>query len=281
MIKQEYKEHPLICSISGGKDSTAMILFLLENNIDFEPVFLDTGWEHELTYEYLEYLEKMVLKRPITRLRNKKYFDTEKGGYVEMVEKGLFFPSQHRRTCTLNLKVQPIQEYLTELRFKHKKKPINAVGIRRQESQARSILDEYEEKDESIIWRPLISWDKEQIIDIHRKYNVSPNPLDIKGLSRVGCFPCIFSRKKEIKHMYKVYPERFDLIRDLEKSVKEKVLSKNPDNTSVYSFFNRGLIDEVIDWSLGEQYDLFEDDEFENQGCLSWGLCDMGDQTKG
>ena len=70
--------NPVIASISGGKDSTAMLLYLIENNIKFTPVFCDTGWEHPLTYDHLEYLEAM-LNIKITRLRNEKYFQTGGG----------------------------------------------------------------------------------------------------------------------------------------------------------------------------------------------------------
>lgn len=43
----------VVCSVSGGKDSTAMCLWLRENGIPFRAVFCDTGWEAEETYEYL------------------------------------------------------------------------------------------------------------------------------------------------------------------------------------------------------------------------------------
>ena len=49
-----------IVSVSGGKDSTATLLLALETNwqADVRAVFADTGNEHELTLEYLDYLEQ-------------------------------------------------------------------------------------------------------------------------------------------------------------------------------------------------------------------------------
>lgn len=48
-----------LVSMSGGKDSTATALYALETqpreSIQF--VFADTGNEHELTHEYLAYIE--------------------------------------------------------------------------------------------------------------------------------------------------------------------------------------------------------------------------------
>ena len=44
--------------MSGGKDSTAMALLAREREVDnIRYVFADTGHEHAMTYEYLDYLE--------------------------------------------------------------------------------------------------------------------------------------------------------------------------------------------------------------------------------
>jgi 3'-phosphoadenosine 5'-phosphosulfate sulfotransferase (PAPS reductase)/FAD synthetase len=50
-----------ICSVSGGKDSTALYLLMMEyfgNN--FLPIFSDTGHEHPVTVNYVRNLHLMT-----------------------------------------------------------------------------------------------------------------------------------------------------------------------------------------------------------------------------
>ena len=58
-----------ICLISGGKDSTALAIYLRQTKpeLDLEYLFCDTHKELPETYEYLTRLEAF-LGKPITRL---------------------------------------------------------------------------------------------------------------------------------------------------------------------------------------------------------------------
>ena len=48
-----------LVSLSGGKDSTACLLWALDTlpKEDIIPYYIDTKWEHDAVYEYLDYLE--------------------------------------------------------------------------------------------------------------------------------------------------------------------------------------------------------------------------------
>lgn len=62
-----------IISLSGGKDSTAMLLWALEKGEQFdEVIFFDGGWEFPQMHAHIEKLKELV---PITTLRPDKPFD--------------------------------------------------------------------------------------------------------------------------------------------------------------------------------------------------------------
>ena len=63
-----------IVSLSGGKDSTALAIFLRDKIPQLEYVFCDTHEELPETYDYLDRLEAF-LGRNITRLNPERGFE--------------------------------------------------------------------------------------------------------------------------------------------------------------------------------------------------------------
>ena len=61
-----------IVSFSGGKDSTAMLLMMLEKGIQVDEIyFADTGVEFPEMYQYIDKIEKYIGQK-IIRLQPKK-----------------------------------------------------------------------------------------------------------------------------------------------------------------------------------------------------------------
>jgi 3'-phosphoadenosine 5'-phosphosulfate sulfotransferase (PAPS reductase)/FAD synthetase len=275
---------PLLVSLSGGKDSTALALHLRERGYEFEAVFMDTGWENELTYRYIqETLEPLF--GPIRWLKPER-------DMLETIRHKSMFPSRMRRWCTQLLKVLPMQDYCVDVFERTGERPVNAVGIRAAESAKRSTMPEVEEQDEATIWRPIITWTEQDVIDIHARHDVLPNPLYLKGASRVGCWPCIYARKAEVKLLADLDPDRIDLIRDLESEITEaadaRAAAKGETNKHPRTWFmghgpadlggraNAMPIDDVVSWARtgkgGRQFQLIEAPP--EQGCMRWGLCE-------
>nr|DAQ26573.1 MAG TPA: phosphoadenosine-phosphosulfate reductase [Ackermannviridae sp.] len=64
-----------IVSFSGGKDSTAMLLKMIENNMQIDDIiFLDTTVEFPEMYKHIDKVEKYI-GRPITRLKAENDFE--------------------------------------------------------------------------------------------------------------------------------------------------------------------------------------------------------------
>lgn len=310
-----------IVSVSGGKDSTAAALHLRERGIPFAAIHMATGWEHPDTDAYVrDYLPGVV--GPITRLENlPPALPSDVAAECEAIEiiAGLpspsamvrwcahkaMFPSRTIRFCTQQTKVFPARDYMRSL---HPTRAVSVQGIRADESKARADLPEWEPFDgDQETWRPLIRWSVDDVIAIHRRHNVLPNPLYLRGASRVGCWPCIFARKGEIRNIARNDPARILAIRLLEALVNRLDIARH--TARGVSRESRGLsdtawfvarsqtedraqsdgtvkrvhvgrhmpIDQVVAWSRTPgRAERFGDG---NEGCARWGLCDLDGGT--
>lgn len=106
-----------IVSFSGGKDSTAMLLMMIEKNMKIdEIIFLDTGVEFPQMYNHIKKVE-MFINRPITILKSDKsfeyyMFDHIKSRGKNKGQKGYSWSDFRNRWCTSRLKKDVIKKYL-------------------------------------------------------------------------------------------------------------------------------------------------------------------------
>lgn len=124
----------LIVPISGGKDSQATLLYCIDKYgfENLETVFCDTKWEHELTYNHLQYIvDKSGVNYQI--LSSNKY-----DGFVDLCKKKKRFPASQVGFCTIELKIVPMIDYVLSL----EESIIIFQGIRGDESKKRSKMSE-------------------------------------------------------------------------------------------------------------------------------------------
>jgi 3'-phosphoadenosine 5'-phosphosulfate sulfotransferase (PAPS reductase)/FAD synthetase len=215
-----------IISISGGKDSTALLLWALNNltedpSNEIIPVFCDTGWEHKDTYEYLKYLEK-ELNIKIIRLQN------ELGGMREVALHKGFMPNRIMKYCTSELKIKPFKKFIYENFVSKGIDFITLVGVRREESKSRAdyecfavVKETYKRKVFYVkTLMPLAYWTEDRVFDYIKDNGLEVNPLYKRGSKRVGCYPCVNANKYELQMLEPEYIER---LRNLEKEVSEKI----------------------------------------------------------
>ncbi len=108
---------------------------------------------------------------------------------------------------------------------------LNATGIRAEESAARAKMVEREPltlPSGRVIeqWRPLLAWKFDDVVAIHHRHGVRPNPEYFDGAERVGCHPCIFARKDEVRRIAERDPRRIEMIRRLEAVVLERARAR-------------------------------------------------------
>lgn len=203
--------------VSGGKDSAAVLLWVLHKsgipNDQIEATFCDTGNEHAWTYAHVEMLSKKVF--PIETLNPELDF-------FELALDRHRFPSTCARFCTEELKIIPTQLHIAALRVKGFE-VIAVSGVRGDESDDRSQLPEwgYSPILKCFQWRPLIKWSIADVFKIHEENSVPLNPLYACGAQRVGCYPCVMSRKEEIRNIALRFPERIDAIRKAEQAFEK------------------------------------------------------------
>jgi len=215
-----------LVSISGGKDSTACLLWALDTlpKEDVIPYYIDTKWEHDAVYEYLDYLEEK-LDIEIKRI--------ESEGMVDLSKRKKMMPNRAMRFCTEELKIKPALKFYKTFQDKDIDF-INIVGIRREESESRADTESFSIlKDGIKALYPIAYWSTQRVFDYHKEHGIDVNPLYKKGFTRVGCYPCIYARKHEIMMMEDKYVER---LRKLENEMQD-IVSKGGFDRSKAKFF--------------------------------------------
>ena len=118
-----------ILGISGGKDSTALAIYLKSNypQLDIEYYFCDTGKELQDTYDLIKNLE-VYLGNKITILKGVERSD--KSPFDHFIEAyGNFLPSSNARWCTQKMKIEPFEKFVGDA------PTISYVGIRGDENR--------------------------------------------------------------------------------------------------------------------------------------------------
>jgi len=276
----------VVASVSGGKDSTALALTLRQLEIPHVRVFADTGFEAPETYEYLDLLRDRL--GPIEVVRNDSLWQGAQPGeegMLTLIRRKKMFPSRLMRFCTQQLKIFPIRDHIRVLQDRGDE-VVSAVGVRADESAARAAMAEWEFWDEmdAEIWRPLIRWSEQDVIDVHRRHGMPPNPLYLQGARRVGCSPCIHARKHDMRT---IPAEQLVKIRQVEGELTADAVARGVARPTRAFFQLRGPdglaftpIDEVVRRAHLHRGLPIEAPQ-EPPGCARWGLCGSESEPEG
>ena len=221
-----------ICGISGGKDSSALAIYMRDRVPDMEYFFCDTGAELPETYKYLAKLE-VVLGKPIARLNSDRNF----AHYFEVFRGTL--PSPQMRWCTSLLKIKPLEEWIGE------DDAVSYVAIRVDESNRKGYIST---KPNIRTRFPFVEdgIDHAKVVRILEDAGISL-PEYYRWRTRSGCYFCFFQRKAEWVGLADNHPDLFERAVAIEqKTLKDAGLDGDA------SFAASGMKGRQYTWSDGE-----------------------------
>jgi 3'-phosphoadenosine 5'-phosphosulfate sulfotransferase (PAPS reductase)/FAD synthetase len=193
-----------IIALSGGKDSSALAVYLHRKIPNLEYVFCDTEKELNETYEYLIKLEAYLGKK-ICYLKCAPGYGFDD---ILKLKKG-FLPSPESRWCTEYLKLKPFEEYIGNDPI------INYVGIRADEPHRKGYIST---KPNVKTVFPFIENNirYEDVLRILRDSGLGL-PRYYQWRSRSGCYFCFFQQKREWVGLLENHPDLFEKAKAYEK----------------------------------------------------------------
>ncbi|TDC66084.1 phosphoadenosine phosphosulfate reductase [Micromonospora sp. KC207] len=192
-----------VLGISGGKDSSALAIYMRGKVPQMEYFFCDTGAELPETYDYLNRLES-ALGKQIVRLNATRDFDH----WLQIYQGTL--PSASMRWCTKNLKLKPLEEWIGD------SPAISYVAIRSDEnrlgyvSTKPNIQAVFPFREDGV--------DRDGVNRILDESGIGL-PAYYEWRTRSGCYFCFFQRKHEWVGLADRHPELFERAVEYEEKV--------------------------------------------------------------
>lgn len=205
-----------VVNFSGGKDSTAMLLMMLEKNIPVDRIIcVDTTKEFPAMYRHIAKIQEYISPMEIEIV--KIDFDYWFGKHVKkkgrIGEIGYGWPNMLNRWCT-SLK----RDAIKKLKNKY---DVNFHGIAYDERQRC-----YKNKTNEIIKYPLVDWKMTESDCLGYCY---AKGFDWEGLYekfvRVSCWCCPLSRMGELCTLYQEFPELWVKLQEMDKKTFRKFKS--------------------------------------------------------
>ncbi|NLE05686.1 MAG: phosphoadenosine phosphosulfate reductase family protein [Crenarchaeota archaeon] len=209
-----------VVSFSGGKDSTAMLLLMIEKNIKIDEIIMcDTGMEFQDMYNHINKIKENI-KYPITVLKADNSFEFYMFNVIKQKGKnkgkcGYSWPDFRNRWCTQLLKKSVIKKYLNE---KYREKQvIEYQGIAADEVKR---LNKNKEKN---IKYPLAEWGMTEQDCLNYCYSKGYDWNGLyKKLKRVSCWCCPLKSLFELEVIYNDFPEYWKKLKEFDKNTYRK-----------------------------------------------------------
>jgi len=209
-----------VLGLSGGKDSSALALYMKEHYPEYEMeyFFTDTGYELDDTIEFIDQLEAK-LGTTIHRLNEMSLNGIKGRGSLDFVEllkqKNNFLPSPLNRWCTADLKLKPFEKWVDGF-IAEGYKVRSYVGIRADEPERTG----FEATDTDKPIESIFPFREDGIRKADIKNILQSHGLDLPAYyeyrSRSGCKFCFYQRPIEWINFMERDPEGFAFAKHLE-----------------------------------------------------------------
>lgn len=222
----------IVANFSGGKDSTAMVLRMIElgEHID-EVVCCDTYKEFPAMYRHIDRVKRVVEDAGIkfTILRAEKDFDYYMFEHVPAKrnnkkladQDGWGWPTCWTRWCTQLLKKQVVNDYLRQLR--KSQSVVQCLGLAADEGYR----FERKNNQDPTHRHPLVEWGWTEADCLKYCYD---HGYDWEGLyeifSRVSCWCCPLKSLGEYKKLRQHFPELWEELRDMDIRARNQFLPR-------------------------------------------------------
>ena len=221
-----------IIPLSGGKDSTALAVYMLENHGDLplEFLFTDTGAELPETYAFIRRFEAIfgvevkrltALDLPEIQVRSKDGRRSPFDVLLEEVYSG-FLPNPQARWCTRMLKIRPFEHFVGD------DDCYSYIGIRADENRdgfGGAALNHTSEFDAKRAGKPVALSSKDNIRPVYPLKDAGLGIDDVRAIlddsglglpeyykwrSRSGCYFCFYQQVGEWQALLEEHPDLFE-----------------------------------------------------------------------
>lgn len=247
----------ILVAFSGGKDSVAALLGLLEHGVPREKIEL---WHHDIDGHGRSFMDWPITpaycKAVADALGIPIYFSWREGGFEREMMRNedrtaavvfekpdgtlgraggvagkegtrLKFPQQgadlKTRWCSGVLKIDVMASAIRNQERFNDKRTLVVTGERAQESSNRARYKTFEPHRTTTQgrhvdqYRPVHAWTEEQVWDAMKRRGVVPHPAYQLGWGRLSCRTCIFGSANQWASIRSLYPEHFENIADRER----------------------------------------------------------------
>ena len=252
----------IFANLSGGRDSTAMVVKWLEmgERLDYV-LFCDTGFEFPQMYEYIDKIEaylKRNFKLDLTRLDSTQ--EMQKWAFEYPITRGeregrlRGLPMRVQRDyCTRQTKIIPSREFIKSKSPQRFKNSV-LIGYTADEVARGRVSN----LDYATARYPLAEWGwNEKEVSEFLKARGIMNPLYEK-FERTGCFLCPKQNLRAFETLFKHYPQQWEFMKEWENKARRL-------NCVNQQWHDKFTLDELETRFKQNAAGLFDECELENE----------------